>query len=113
MKIHGPDTDVGALTAAAEHAGRQVFLVTGALDRHSALVAFAEALALPDWFGNNLDALADALRDLGDDDRPVTLVWDSVALLRRTDRHGYAALRSVLADIDAERADLDVDVVLR
>ena len=113
MKVLGSGTDVSDRVDTAEHEGRQVYLVTGGVDKHSALVAFAEGLALPDWFGHNLDALADVLRELGSPGRAVTLVWDGVAHLRRTDPTGYAALRAVLEDVDAERPDLQVCVVLR
>ncbi len=113
MRLLGPATEVGALVAGAERAGRQVYLVTGGVDKHSALVAFAEGLGLPDWFGHNLDALADAVRELGDEGRQVSLVWDGVAQMRRIDPRSYAAIREVLGEVEAQRPELEVCVVLR
>lgn len=113
MRLLGPGTDVSSVVETAERQGRQVFLVNGGVDKHSAFVAFAEGLALPDWFGHNLDALADVLRELGDPGREVTLVWDSVAHLRRIDPGGYAAIYRALGDVEAQRPDLSVCVVLR
>ncbi|CAA9341454.1 MAG: Barstar, ribonuclease (Barnase) inhibitor [uncultured Friedmanniella sp.] len=62
--------------------------------------ALAAALALPDWFGANLDALWDSLADLR---RPTALVlagWDGLA-----DREPVGARR--LVDLLAERARQD------
>ncbi|MFJ9040768.1 barstar family protein [Streptomyces sp. NPDC102406] len=39
--------------------------LTGALDKAAFMDRCAAALALPDWFGRNWDALADSLSDLG------------------------------------------------
>ena len=47
-------------------AGFDVFVVDGgaASDKAGALAAIASAGGFPDWFGGNLDALVDCLRDL-------------------------------------------------
>ena len=42
------------------------YVVHARPDKAASIAAFARALALPDWFGGNLDALADALQDLAD-----------------------------------------------
>ncbi|HEV7651284.1 MAG TPA: barstar family protein [Actinophytocola sp.] len=61
--------------------------------------AVAAALSFPDWFGRNLDALADCLRDLswlpaGEH----VLVWSAPAVFRDADPEGYRAVADVLTD---------------
>lgn len=114
MRQLGPGTSVRALVAEARRQGRAVRVVPGGVDKHTSLVAFAEALALPGWFGRNLDALLDALRDLQDDEgRDIEVVWDRVAALRVADPRSYAGILAVLGDVDAQRPDLHVTVIDR
>lgn len=114
MRQLGPGASVRELVAAAHAQGRAVRVVTGGIDRHSAFVAFAEGLGLPPWFGNNLDALVDALRELGDDQgRAIEVIWDGAARLRAADPAAYEAICAVLADVERERPDLDATVVDR
>ena len=59
----------------------------------------AAALSFPDWFGRNLDALADCLRDLswlpaGEH----VLVWSAPAVFRDADLDGYRAVAEVLVE---------------
>lgn len=61
--------------------------------------AVAAALSFPDWFGRNLDALADCLRDLswlpaGEH----VLVWSAPQVFRDADPAGYRAVAGVLTD---------------
>lgn len=61
--------------------------------------AVASALSFPDWFGRNLDALHDCLRDLswlpaGEH----VLVWSEPQVFRDTDPDGYRAVANVLTD---------------
>jgi RNAse (barnase) inhibitor barstar len=61
--------------------------------------AVAAALSFPDWFGRNLDALYDCLRDLswlpaGEH----VLVWSAPEVLRDADPDGYRAIAEVLLD---------------
>jgi RNAse (barnase) inhibitor barstar len=61
--------------------------------------AVAVALSFPDWFGRNLDALYDCLRDLswlpaGEH----VLVWSAPEVFRDADPDGYGAIVDVLAD---------------
>ena len=92
---------LAALATTARSMGRSVRIVDGGADKKAALAAFAEGLALPDWFGKNLDALTDALRDLADETaREIELVWDGTAL-------------KVLRDVEAERDDLHITVIER
>lgn len=61
--------------------------------------AVAAALSFPDWFGRNLDALYDCLRDLswlpaGEH----VLVWSAPEVFERADPDGYRAVTAVLTD---------------
>lgn len=88
--------------------GQHLHLVEGGHDRASTYEAFATALALPGWFGRNLDALHDCLADVaGRHDGAWTLLWRPVA--------GSAAARdaavvAVLEDVEHEHAGLTVAV---
>lgn len=114
MRTLTGSVSVISLTSSARAAGRTVRIVTGGVDKKSALAAFAAGLALPGWFGKNLDALTDALRDLADDThREIELVWDATATIARSDPKAYAAIRRVLEDVEAERDDLHVTIVER
>lgn len=84
-------------------------VVRAGSDKATSLANFARDLALPDWFGHNLDALADALRDVHDPrGRPVRIVWQGSERLRRKDPDAYRGIASVLRDAAAERDDLEV-----
>jgi RNAse (barnase) inhibitor barstar len=61
--------------------------------------AVAAALSFPAWFGRNLDALHDCLRDLswlpsGEH----VLVWSAPEVFRAADPEGYEAVAGVLTD---------------
>ncbi|MGH3761383.1 barstar family protein [Actinophytocola sp.] len=61
--------------------------------------AVAAALSFPDWFGRNLDALYDCLRDLswlpaGEH----VLVWREPEVFEHADPAGYRAVADVLMD---------------
>lgn len=89
--------------------GRVVRVVEAGTDKASSLAHFARDLDLPSWFGHNLDALADVLRDLTDErGRPILLVWQGTERLRRRDPAAYRSIAAVLRDVAAERDDLDV-----
>lgn len=82
-------------SAQAEAAGwRAVHLDTGGLrEKRSVLAAFGPALDFPEWYGANLDALVDCLRDLSG---PTVLVWAGAADLREADPAAYDAVIDVL-----------------
>ena len=67
--------------------------------------AVAAALSFPDWFGRNLDALSDCLRDLSWlPDGEHVLVWSAPEVFEDADPDGYEAVTDVLADAcDPER----------
>lgn len=64
---HMPLDGEAALVDAAEHNGYYVFRVdlAGVADKTGLLSAIAKAMAFPEWFGHNWDALLDCLADLG------------------------------------------------
>jgi RNAse (barnase) inhibitor barstar len=82
---------------AVEHAGWGFGYVDGWKHQTRAefLAAIGEALAFPDHYGHNLDALNDCLRDLP---RSTVLLWDGWATLAREDETVFAAVRTILAD---------------
>lgn len=55
----------------------------------------AAALALPEHYGRNLDALNDCLRDLT---TPTVLLWDGWSPLARADRRTFGRVTAVLAE---------------
>jgi len=110
----GPDADVGAVIRQARAAGRAVHVVRAGRDRRTSLAAFASTLDLADWFGHNLDALMDSLRDLNDErGRPVTVIWDHAETLHEHDTRTYRAIAAGLEDVERERDDLETAIVLR
>jgi RNAse (barnase) inhibitor barstar len=80
-----------------EHGGAQFGYVDGWAHQTKAefLASVAEALAFPDWFGQNLDALADCLDDL--DIVPVVLLWDGWGPLAREDRETFDQVIEIAA----------------
>lgn len=106
--------DIVALIREARAGGREVHLVPAGADKAESLAAFASALAFPDWFGNNLDALADALRTFVRQlAQPVEVIWDGVATLAEQDPAALDGIRSVLRDIAIAQPDLHVTIVDR
>lgn len=89
------------LRARAEAQGWDVLAVDGRRvhDKASALAAVADAGDFPDWFGHNLDALADSLADLSwRPDRPHLVLWSHGGRLALLPARELGALRSVLDD---------------
>lgn len=93
--------EVDALCAAGRAAGLHcVRVMLGGLDGKTALLErLAEALALPDWFGHNWDALADCLGDLSWS--PASghlLVLEDCRRFARRSPGDYRILLEILAD---------------
>lgn len=114
----GAGTSLTDLVRSVRDDGRQVLVVPAGATVGQSLDWFAESLRLPDWFGRNLDALADCLHDLAeeepaDDTDGVVLVWDRVAVLKAVDPDGYDGIRSVLGEVEDEHPSLGVVVVDR
>lgn len=87
--------------AAETERGVTVHLVDGSAvtTKAAALDAIAAALSFPDWFGKNLDALYDCLRDLswlpsGEH----ALIWAHADRLRDADATAFRGIRSALRD---------------
>lgn len=110
----GRYADVEAHLAGLRDRGRDVRVVRSARGKDAILDAFADALELPDWFGDNWDALVDALREVeGHEGRAVEIVWDRVRRLREDDPRTYATVLDILEQVAGERDDLGVTVVAR
>ncbi len=78
-----------------EHAGWRFGHLEGARigDRPELHEAVAEALVLPDWYGRNLDALADILDDV---DGRQLLLWDTWSVLARAEPAFFDQVVSLL-----------------
>lgn len=85
-----------------EHAGWGFGHVDGWTHQGKAAVldAVGKALGFPEWYGANLDALADCLRDLG---APTVLLWDGWGPLAREDRAAFDAVVDVFEARVADR----------
>jgi len=86
-----PDADSLASSLAAE--GWRIVRVGQAASLREALVRIGEALHFPGYYGVNLDALTDCLRDLPG---PTALVWRGWKQLAVSDPDGWARLVPVL-----------------
>jgi RNAse (barnase) inhibitor barstar len=70
---------------------------SAAADRRAVFAALKTAFGFPDWFGHNLDALADSLGDL--DAEPGTLlVWSGSTTFARSAPDQFRAILAVLRD---------------
>ena len=95
----GADASPAAIERVAERAGWTVATVAvpDVVDKRSVLAAFQDALGFPDWFGRNLDAFADSLRDVATE--PGTLVvWHGAERLAEADPQAYRAMLTILRD---------------
>lgn len=89
--------DVADVRRAVASVGRPFAHLDGARvesvpELHDALAA---ALALPDWYGRNLDALADCLRDV---DPATVLLWDAWSGLARAEPRVLAIALDLLGE---------------
>lgn len=90
--VHPTRGDAAALTRAG-----WTVVTLDASSRADAFVQLREQLDLPDWFGDNLDALLDALRER---DKPTAVLWPTFE--RFVAEHPHAALG--FRDVFEERA---------
>ena len=69
----------------------------------------------PQWFGANLDALADCARStfVTEVATPVEVIWDGVTTLADEDPSAYDGIHSVLVDVAQVHRDFHVTVVHR
>jgi len=74
--------------------------LAGVASKDALLERFAAALAFPDWFGGNWDALEDCLGDLSwRADGPRVLVIDGFEALQAAARDDFRVLLDLLADV--------------
>lgn len=114
MRVLGDKVDLEGLVADAVEEGRQVQVVQGRGTKAETLEAFSEALNFPEWFGMNLDALADCLDTLArESEGEWEIVWDEAAALRRDDPRAATGIESVLAELDEEHPNVHVTIIDR
>lgn len=107
--------DVADVRHAVEHAGFGFAHVDGWLGGTKAefLAAVGEALGFPDYYGQNFDALADCLHDIGAGQAGVVLLWDGWSTLARSDEQAFDIALSVLGSrVNADRG-VPFSVLLR
>ncbi len=95
---HGA-VDVADVRRTVEHAGFGFAHVDGWLcgTKAELLAAVGEALGFPEHYGQNFDALADCLRDIGTHQAGIVLLWDGWTTLARSDEEAFDIALSVLA----------------
>jgi len=107
--------DVADVRHTVEHAGFGFAHVDGWLGGTKAefLAAVGEALGFPDYYGQNFDALADCLHDIGAGQAGVVLLWDGWSTLARSDERAFDIALSVLGSrVNADRG-VPFSVLLR
>ncbi|MGH3620822.1 MAG: barstar family protein [Sciscionella sp.] len=102
--VHG----VERVKAEAVQRGAHPHVVDGSTvsTKDGAMTAIADALSFPDYFGRNLDALYDCLRDLswlpaGEH----VLILSSPQVLRSADPRAYDGIERALSDAAAASAE--------
>ena len=113
MRMLSADNAIGDVVREARAAGKAVDVVPAGADKADSIARFGEALNFPDWFGHNLDALFDALRDRYRDAPATELVWDGTATLRESEATAFDQIRQVLADAEDECPALTVAILDR
>jgi RNAse (barnase) inhibitor barstar len=118
VQVLGPGASISQVVRGAQRAGAEVVVVPAGEDKASSLERFAETLDLPDWFGRNLDALADCLHDLAETPPPEGatarhVVWDGTAALHAADPRAFEGICSVLQDVSDEHPAFTATVVDR
>lgn len=114
MRVVGDRVDLDGLIADAVEEGRQVQVVRGGATKAATLEAFSHELNFPEWFGMNLDALADCLDTLArESEGEWEIVWDDAAALRDADPRAAAGIESVLRDLDEEHPSVHVTIINR
>ena len=99
-----------------EHAGWGFGVVDGwttAATKAEFLAEVGETLGFAGHYGQNFDALADCLHDIGAGTAGVVLLWDGWSTLARSDATAFGIALSVLGErVDAERG-VPFSVLLR
>lgn len=94
-----------------EHAGWKFGHVDGWLhqDKDGLLADVGEALAFPEHFGQNFDALVDALRDVKE---RIIVLWDGWGTLARDDRRSFDTAVEIFSE-RCEDTERPMAVLLR
>ncbi|MEI2779238.1 MAG: barstar family protein [Tetrasphaera sp.] len=96
----GPDTAIATLVQSERADGRVVHVVPAGDDKAETLRLFAEVLHFPDYFGHNLDALWDCVRDVAArQDGPWSLIWDGARFFAAADPVTHDAIVDLLDDL--------------
>lgn len=77
----------------------------GCIPRSNLHKTFADALAFPDHYGNNLDALHDCLTDISEETRICLINWNDAE--EKLGRYAASAKRAIL-DAACENTNLTV-----
>ena len=109
---HFKDEDV---RHTVEHAGWHYAHIDGWHGETKAdfLRAAGEALRFPEHYGQNFDALADCLHDIGSCKGGVVLLWDGWATLARADEKAFSIALSVLGSRVNDDRGVPFAVLLR
>ena len=117
IRVVGPEVSIAEVVREAQRHGGDVAVVPAGATKAESIDLFAEVLDFPDWFGRNLDALADCLHDYAEqgteDGHALHLVWDGVAELRRTRPEVFEAITGVLEEVSAAHDTFGVTVLDR
>ena len=108
--------DVEDVRHGVEHAGWGFGYVDGwtvADTKAAFLAAVGEALDFPGHYGQNFDALADCLHDIGTGRDGVILLWDGWATLARGDEKAFSIALSVLGSRVNDDRGVPFSVLLR
>jgi len=65
-----------------------------------------KVLPLPDYFGRNLDALADVVTT--DLDGPCEILWEHAAVSKEAMKRDFQRIRTVLKRVTQEREDIKI-----
>lgn len=123
----GADVTPARVERAALGAGWRFAVIESAdaEDKAAVLTSFRRGLGLPEWFGHNLDALVDALRDVGVDagggandvdaePSPGTVVlWDRPERFEAGHPDQYRAVLDILAQRAGDQTRPRVVVLVR
>ena len=117
IRILGAEVSIAEVVREAQRAGDHVLVVPAGTTKANSLDLFGEVLSFPDWFGRNLDALADCLHDFAeqplDGARARHLVWDGVAPLRREHQDTFEDIAGVLDEVSQDHAGFVVTILDR
>ena len=110
------DSPVAEVRHTVEHAGWRFAHHDGSADetRADVLAGLGAALDFPAYYGQNLDALADCLRDVVPAERVGTvLLWDAWGRFARADDSSFARVLQVIAGRTGRERGAPFVVLLR